>query len=64
MIAIRCPPPPAQGQPLGRLKAYFMDFIREKDTTSGQIKLVPTAIENHSKNCYDCRGASKPGQFV
>ncbi|MEO7340576.1 MAG: hypothetical protein ABI073_06840 [Luteolibacter sp.] len=51
MIAVQRPPESAQGQPL---KTYFMDFIREENQTTNEITMVPTAMENHSKNCYDC----------
>jgi hypothetical protein len=52
MIAVRRPP--ATVQPLGRLKTFFMDFIRTKDPATNEISMVPTALTNHSKNCYDC----------
>lgn len=37
---------------------YFMDFIRERQAESDVIELKPTAVENHSKNCYDCHKAA------
>jgi hypothetical protein len=37
-------------------KAYLADFMREKDSASGEIKIIPTYLmeKDPSKNCYDC----------
>lgn len=55
MIAMRNPPPSADGKP-PRQKAFFMDFIRERDPATKQIKLIPTVLSpgHISKNCFDC----------
>jgi hypothetical protein len=39
-----------------KAKTYFMDFFRERDRHTGNIRILPTALlpVNPSKNCYDC----------
>jgi len=41
---------------VGRSTATMSDFMRQTDTTTGKINLVPTMMltKNPSKNCYDC----------
>jgi hypothetical protein len=55
MIVMHNPPPSTGGQP-ARQQAFFMDFVRERDSATNQIKLTPTALSpgHVSKNCFDC----------
>jgi len=42
--------------PNGTTSAYMVDYMRHRESQSGQIDLVPTMKlpHNPSKNCYDC----------
>lgn len=51
IITIRRPPPPGT-----RTRAYFSDFLRERDARTGtfSIRSTFTLTPNPSENCYEC----------